>query len=161
MKRIQRIHCRENEQGFALITTLLFLTVMGLLSTTLVFTVQNEMQSSASYKYSQQAFYVADAGVQKAVYWYRHNYRDNYQPNLAQAGAASFDTAECPVEINNVPVVLAGQEGSESMFPDEGCIASFANEFTNQSLTADAKNSGVYAVNATLLKHSPANFIGS
>jgi hypothetical protein len=133
--------------------------VLGLLSTTLVFTVQNEMKSSASYKYSQQAFYVADAGVQKAVYWYRNSYRDNYQPNMAQGAAGNFDTAEYPVEINDLPVVLAGQEGSESTFPDDNCAASFASEFTNQSLQADEKNSGTYAVNATLLKYEVASFL--
>jgi hypothetical protein len=44
---------------------------MGLLSTALVFTVNNEMMTSAAYKYSQQAFYVANAGVHQAVDWYR------------------------------------------------------------------------------------------
>jgi len=155
MKLTKIIRFRENEQGVALITTLLFLTVMGLLSTTLVFTVQNEMKSSTSYKYSQQAFYIADAGVQKAVYWYRNN----YNPLTAATGANSFDMAECPVEINNIQVMLAGQEGSESMFPDESCIASFADEFTNRSLYADEKNSGTYAVNSTLLKYESAMFL--
>ena len=103
MKSRKTIHYRKNEQGVALITTLLFLTVMGLLSTTLVFTVQNEMQTSASYKYSQQAFYTADAGVQKAVYWYRNNYHNTYQTNIAISGADNFDTTEYPVEMNKYP----------------------------------------------------------
>ncbi|MBN2321968.1 MAG: pilus assembly PilX N-terminal domain-containing protein [Acidobacteria bacterium] len=155
MKRTKKIHRQKNEQGFALVTTLLFLTVMGLLSTTLVFTVQNEMQSSASYKYSQQAFYVADAGVQKAVYWYRNS----YDPLTAATGAGSYDTTEYPVEINSMPVMLAGQAGSTSTFPDTSSIASFFNEFNNKTLAANQKNTGTYAVNATLLKYESASFI--
>ncbi|MBN2243502.1 MAG: pilus assembly PilX N-terminal domain-containing protein [Acidobacteria bacterium] len=155
MKIKKTIEGRESERGMALVTTLLFLSVMALLSTTLVFTVQNEMQSSASYKYSQQAFYVADSGVQKAVHWFR----DSYNPLTAATGAGSFDMTECPVEMNNLPVMLAGKTGYSSNFPDANCSTSFAGEFTNKTLSADVKNSGSYAVNATLLKHEAVSFI--
>jgi len=155
MKSLKIIHSRESERGVALITTLLFLTVMALLSTALVFTVQNEMQSSAAYKYNQQAFYVADAGVQKALHWYRNS----YTPLIAATGANNYDRSQCPVEFNSDPVTLAGQPGYESAFPDDGVIESFIGEFRNKALAADAKNTGVYAVNATLVKYTPANFL--
>lgn len=155
MNSLKIIHSQENERGVALITTLLFLTVMALLSTTLVFTVQNEMQSSSAYKYNQQAFYVADAGVQKALLWYRNS----YTPLIAATGANNYDRSQCPVEYNNDPVMLAGRDGSASAFPDSGVIESFLGELRNKTLSADEKNTGVYAVNSTLVKYQPAVFI--
>ena len=154
MKYSRTMHSRKNEQGIALITTLLFLTVMGLLSTTLVFTVQNEMRSSAAYKYNQQAFYVADAGIQKSLHWYRNSYTP-----IPDIGGNIYDTTQCPVEYNNEPVMLAGKTGYDSAFPDSGVISTFLNEFNNKTLSANEKNTGAYAVNATLVKHTPVTFL--
>jgi len=44
----------------------MFLMAMGILSTALVFTVNNEMMTSAAYKYSQQAYYIASTGVHRS-----------------------------------------------------------------------------------------------
>ena len=148
------IHNKEklsNETGIALIATMLFLMAMGVLSTALVFTVQNEMKTSAAYKYSQQAFYVANAGVQRAVSWYA----DSYSPDLS----GSYDQTKFPVEFSGSPVLLAGKEGYYSVFPDETTISAFSAEFYNRGLEANSDNSGVCALNATLLKHRPTSFL--
>jgi Tfp pilus assembly protein PilX len=142
---------RKNEKGVALVTTLLFLVVLGLLSTTLVFTVQNEVQSSTAYKYNQQAFYVADAGIQKVLQWYRNS----YTPHLP---ATDYDRTKYPVEYNSSPVLLAGQTGYSSAYPESTCISAFTTAFGNKSLQANANNTGAYAINATLLKYAPTTF---
>jgi Tfp pilus assembly protein PilX len=142
---------RKNEKGVALVTTLLFLVVLGLLSTTLVFTVQNEVQSSTAYKYNQQAFYVADAGIQKALQWYRNS----YTPHLP---GTDYDRTKYPVEYNSSPVLLAGQTGYSSVYPESTCISAFTTAFGNKSLQANANNTGAYAINATLLKYAPTTF---
>ena len=144
----------KNEQGTALIATLMFLMAMGILSTALVFTVNNEMKTSSTYKYNQQAFYVANAGIQKAVEWYR----SPYAPALG-----SYTTTTLPPQYSSQAVVLAGQSGYSSNFPVSGTTDLFTTQFSqsseNTTLTVDSTNTGKYAVNATLLKHSPANFL--
>jgi len=145
-------YSRKNEKGIALVTTLLFLVVLGLLSTTLIFTVQSEIQSSSAYRFNQHSFYVADAGIQKALQWYRNS----YTPHLP---ASDYDRTEYPVEYNNADVLLAGQTGYTSAFPETGRISDFTTAFGNKSLQANTKNTGVYAINATLMKYTPATFI--
>ena len=144
----------KNEQGTALIATLMFLMAMGILSTALVFTVNNEMKTSSTYKYNQQAFYVANAGIQKAVEWYR----SPYAPALG-----SYTTTTLPPQYSGQAVVFAGQSGYSSNFPVSGTTDLFTTQFSqsseNTTLTVDSTNTGKYAVNATLLKHSPANFL--
>jgi|GEM_PF-1463687 len=142
---------RKNEKGVALVATLMFLVVLGLLSTTLVFTVQNEIQSSTAYKYNQQAFYVADAGIQKALQWYRNSYTPH-------TPGTDYDRTKYPVEYNSSAVLLAGQTGYSSAYPESGVISTFTTAFGNKSLQADANNNGAYAINATLLKYAPTIF---
>jgi len=142
----------KHEEGMALILTLLILIALGMLSTALVFSVVNEMNASAAYKYTQQAFYVSNAGVQKATLWFNQN----YSPHLP---ASDYNATQLPVQYSNSSVLLAGQTGSSSVYPDGGVTGAFSAQFGNRSLQADADNSGVYAVNATLLKYTPAKFI--
>ena len=150
----QNMQYHENEQGTALIATLMFLMAMGILSTALVFTVNNEMKTSSSFKYNQQAFYVANAGIQKAVEWYR----SPYTPALG-----SYTTTALPPQYGGQAVVLAGQSGYSSNFPVSGTTDSFTGQFSqssdNTTLTVNSSNTGKYALNATLLKHSPASFL--
>ena len=143
--------CRQ-EEGAALVTALLLMVVMGMLSTALVFTVQNEMKTSTAYKYSEQAFYVANAGVQNAVQWYANS----YTPHLP---ASDYDAAKLPVEFGAHAVLLAGETGSSSVYPDETVAAAYASEFSNRAVQADNNNHGLYALNATLRKYAPATFL--
>jgi type II secretory pathway pseudopilin PulG len=142
----------ENQRGMALITTLLFLTVMGVLSTALIFSVQNDMKSSAAYKRSQQAFYVANAGIQKAVNWYV----SGYTPHVP---ASDYTYTSFPVQRSGNDVLLAGQTGSSSNYPNSTVATNFGNEFANKALEANDNNNGVYAVNSVLTKYIPTSFI--
>jgi len=139
------------ERGTALIATLMFLLAMGVLSTALVFTVQNEMKTSTSYRYGQQAFYVADAGVQTAIQWFSSS--GNYAPLVP---ATAYDLTTIPINFSGQPVKLSGQSGN---FPNGTVSSSFASAMSSQSLQANSQNSGTYNVTATLLKYTPANFI--
>ena len=142
----------KHEDGVAVVVTLLFLVALGVLSTALVFTVGNEMKTSAAYKYTQQAFYVSNAGVQKALAWFNSNY-------TAHLPSSDYDATSFPVQYSGSSVMLAGQTGSSSAYPDSSVVTAFLAQFSNQSLQADTDNSGVYALNATLLKYTPVNFI--
>lgn len=143
----------KNECGAAMIVTLIFLVTMGVLSTALVFTVQNEMKTSSAYKYSRQAYYVASAGVQNAVQWFI----TSYQPYITTP--STYDMTTLPVEFSGNSVLLAGFTGDNAAYPDSTVAGDFTGNFRNVLLTGDANNQGRYSVNATLLRHQPRTFI--
>ena len=141
----------KDEQGTAIIATLMFLMAMGVLSTALVFTVQTEMKSSAAYKYGQQAMNVANAGVQNAVQWFQNS----YVPWVPSTG---YNLTTVPIRINEADVVLAEQTGS-STYPNSTVSSGFASALGNVTLQANSGNTGIYTLNATLLKYKSAKFI--
>jgi len=53
----------HNERGAALVIALMFVAILGMLGTTATILTTTDMQIGGNYKTSQQAFYVADAGV--------------------------------------------------------------------------------------------------
>jgi len=142
----------ENEEGSALVIALLCLLVLGVTSTAIVFTTQGEIMSSAAYKYSQQAFYVANAGVQRAVLWYN----SGYVPHLP---AADYDTTYFPVRYSGSGVQLTGYSGGSAVYPDSTIAADFMTNLGNQTLQADTKNSGVYDLSSSLIKYEPRSFL--
>jgi Tfp pilus assembly protein PilX len=149
----KNINRKKDEQGVALIATLMFLMAMGVLSTALVFTLNGEMRSSASYKYGEQAYYVANAGIQETVQWFGNSYMP-YVP------ATTYDTTTLPVRYGDNPVVLAGQPSTNtSVYPNSSVTTSFRTSFHEMPLQANTANSGAYSLNATLLKYSSAHFI--
>jgi type II secretory pathway component PulK len=70
----------KNEQGTAIIAPLMFLMAMGVLSTALIFTVQNEMKASAAYKYGQQAMNVATPAYRIAFSGFRTAIHPGFRP---------------------------------------------------------------------------------
>ncbi|HSW38990.1 MAG TPA: pilus assembly PilX N-terminal domain-containing protein [Acidobacteriota bacterium] len=142
----------HGEQGIAMITTLIFLATLGVLATSLVFTVQNEMKTSSAYKYSRQAYYVAVAGVQDAVQWFVNSYQPHVPPTI-------YNITTLPVRMSGNDVRLAGFTGHASIYPNSTVAGDFTANFRNIPLIGNANNQGRYSVNATLLKHQPATFI--
>jgi hypothetical protein len=143
-----------NEEGSALVIALLCLLVLGVTSSAIVFTTQGEMKSSAAYKYSQQAFYVANGGVQRAVSWYN----SSYTPHLP---SSDYNATYFPVRYSGSSVLLAGQSGGSAVYPESAVASSFYSTFANKTLQADTKNSGVYDLNASLIKHEPRTFLNT
>jgi Tfp pilus assembly protein PilX len=136
-----------NERGTALIATVLFLMAMGVLSTALLFTVQNDMKTSASYKYAQQSFYEANAVVQDGVQWFSNSYTPH-------ANIADYDIAASPVKMTaGGSDVKLTASGTLESYPEENVVNAFASRFGNVKLEANASNSGVYDMDATLMKH--------
>ena len=149
----------KNESGTALIATLMFLMAMGVLSTALIFTANNEMMTSAAYKYNQQSYYVASAGVYKAVDWFRTTYNP-YDPAL---GNPYDQPITFPPRLGGNAVQLAGREGIYSNYPDGSMAEMFTYQFSpyNESskVVADEKNAGNFGINATLLKRREVMFM--
>ena len=77
---------RKNEKGMVLVVGLLLIVVLMLLGTTAVLTSTTDMKISSNYKSGSQAFYIAEAGIERA----RENVRQaiNLGPSLSQILAA-------------------------------------------------------------------------
>jgi hypothetical protein len=86
---------RSSEAGMALIVALLALTLLSLLGITLSVTTSTEQQISANYRWSQQAAYNAEAGLEVARYhlrWFE------WSMLLPQARRTSVDMKATPVQ---------------------------------------------------------------
>src|SRR2546422_1535845 len=120
----------ENERGAALITALLVMASFSLLTAAIVFTVQADIQISANYKYGQQAFYVANAGVQKSLSWFKTAY-------VPHTPASDYVATKVPVQYNNNDVTLSGKPGVTSNYPDSVTSSAFYANLGDQTLQAD------------------------
>jgi Tfp pilus assembly protein PilX len=69
MRKNDRETARPGEQGFALVLALLALLLLTFLGLTLAVTTSTELQIATNYRWSRQAVYVAEAGIEagKAV----------------------------------------------------------------------------------------------
>ena len=56
---------RKNEKGMVLVVGLLLIVVLMLLGTTAVLTSTTDMKISSNYKSGSQAFYIAEAGIER------------------------------------------------------------------------------------------------
>jgi len=68
--RVNRCH----ERGIALIMALLCMIVISILAAAIIFTTQTEVRTSANYRYTTEARYVAEAGAQQAIKWIVQNW---------------------------------------------------------------------------------------
>lgn len=171
------------EQGIALILVLLAMLVLSVLAAAIVFTARAETFASYNYKLDTQADYLAKAGIQRAINWFRStHYRaitmseaNTYYLVTASGSPFNLFTSNaspvicksgCPS--NNNPVNLTGFGGGSSNFPNinnsEGtprmvaaAFASDLNSPANTRVTADANNSGYFNVNAVLLNYETVN----
>jgi Tfp pilus assembly protein PilV len=76
---------RPAERGVALILVMLAMLVLSVLAATIVFTARAETFASYNFKLDTQADYLAKAGIQRAVNWFRSN---RYRA-VGAAGAAN------------------------------------------------------------------------
>ena len=171
------------DRGIALILVLLVMLVLSVLAAAIVFTARSETFASHNYKLDTQADYLAKAGIQRAINWFR----SNHYRSISQSEAGAYYTVSstgspfnlytsnaspvicksgCPS--NNNPVQLTGFGSGPSNFPDIDntestprevaiAFASDLNDPANTRVTADASNSGYFNVNAVLLNFGTVN----
>jgi Tfp pilus assembly protein PilX len=171
------------ERGIALILVLLAMLVLSVLAAAMVFTARSETFAGYNYKLDTQADYLAKAGIQRAVNWFRSThyraiteseantyylvtssgspfnlYTSNASPAVCKSG--------CPS--NNKPVQLMGFGSGTSNFPGinnsestprevADAFASDLNDPANTRVIADSDNSGDFNVNAVLLNYQTVN----
>jgi Tfp pilus assembly protein PilV len=171
------------ERGIALILVLLAMLVLSVLAAAIVFTARAETFASYNYKLDTQADYLAKAGIQRAVNWFRStHYRAITESEantyyLVTSSGSPFNLftsnaspvvckSGCPS--NNNSVQLIGFAGGSSNFPGinnsestprevADAFASDLNDPANTRVTANADNSGYFNVNAVLLNYETVN----
>lgn len=171
------------ERGIALILVLLAMLVLSVLAAAIVFTARSETFASYNYKLDTQADYLAKAGIQRAVNWFRStHYRaiteaeantyylvtSSGSPfNLFTSNASPVSCKSGCSSVNN-SVQLIGFGASSSNFPNinnnettpRQVVDAFASDLNSPAstrVTADANNSGYFNVNAVLLNYQTVN----
>jgi|SRR5579875_3506991 len=166
---------KHGERGIALILTMLAVLVLSILVAGMVFSSRSETFASYNYKLNTQADYLAKAGIQEALAWFRSQsyqavsesqassyyqvtsdgslynlYNSNSSPVLCISG--------CPS--NNTQVQLIGISGTgDSNYPSitngAGTLVSsaFTQSLSNARVTGDANDSGTFSVNAVLINY--------
>lgn len=105
MKCKKSLKTINNEKGMVLVVVVLILGVLVLLGSTAIMSTTTDMKISGNYKVGSQAFYIADAGIERA----RNLLRSSY------SGAGSLSS------------ILAARTGGDSVLSDSSNIANFYN----------------------------------
>jgi Tfp pilus assembly protein PilX len=174
---VHRAPRQSAEQGIALILVMLALVVLSVLAAAIVFTARSETMASYNYKMNTQADYLAKAGIQQAINWFRSSKYQAVSPSQASSyyGVTSdgsvfnlYTANTTPVQCisgcpsNNAAVQLMGISGT-SNYPNLTNAAGvpvateFANDLVNVRVSGDNNDSGTFSVNAVLLNYQVVN----
>jgi hypothetical protein len=168
--------------GVALVLVMLVLTMLSLLTAAIVFTARADTMASYNYKLTTQADYLAKAGVQQAINWFRspryqavsESQADTYY-NVTATGSIYnlFSSATSPVRCvassphcpspNGIVQLVSIPGTGSSNFPDITNAAgirvaeAFASDLADVRLAGDSLNSGRISINAVLLNYQTLN----
>lgn len=174
---------KANDAGVSLILVMLGMSLLSALAATLVFTARSETIASYSFELDTQADYVAKAGIQAAVNWFRS---DHYQPvlnnkastyynvtsdgsvwnlyssNTSPVNCVNASSSKCPKQ--NSPVRLISYGSGTSNYPADlrnGFSTLISDDFRDSlkdvPITAGPNRSGHFCVNAYLLSYVSVN----
>jgi PilX N-terminal len=145
----------HNEEGVALIMTMLLMLVLSAVAISLIFLANTETYSSMNYRLMSQARYGAESGVHKSM-----NYLFNGYPTPGGPGdpLTNYDMTKSPVTYLGNPIVLSST-AANSNYPLAAVKTGFANA------AAGALSVGGYNVNytttATLMSQQTFTAYGS
>ncbi len=77
---------RRNPEGVALILVLLAMLILTVLAATIVFTARAETFASYNYRLDTESDYLAKAGIQRAVNWFRSNHYQGVEQSQIYSG---------------------------------------------------------------------------
>ncbi len=165
--------------GVSLILVLLTMVVLSLLAATIVFTARSETFASYSYRLDTQADYVAKAGIQTAMNWFRSNHYQAISDsqastyynvtqdssvwklktsNTSPVQCSNSSSTKCPTQ--NATVQLISYGTGSSNFPADLnnslstlVTTEFTNNLENVQVSGDPNNFGYFCVNAYLLNY--------
>lgn len=146
----------RNEDGVALVLTLLLMMALSAAASSLMFLSQSETYSSLNYRLMSQARYGAEAGVQKTMNYLINTYTP---PTTGGADAlASYDMTVSPVTFNGAPVILSGDGTVASNYPVGGVQNAFSA--AAQGTLPSGNTSVTYVTSATLLSMQQVDVYG-
>jgi hypothetical protein len=177
------LHGQRSDSGIALILVMLAMLVLTTLGASIVFTARSETFASVSYRLNTQADYVAKAGIESAMNWFRSNHYAPVSSALANTDYAVtsdgsvynlYTSNNSPVQCKancgtlNSAVQLIGYGSGSTNFPsgitNGGGTAigtAFSNDLngtgTGTRVTGDSDHSGLFWVNAYLLNYQTVN----
>ncbi len=129
----------HNEEGVALVMTMLLMLVLSAVAISLIFLANTETYSSMNYRLMSQARYGAESGVHKSM-----NYLFNGYPTPGGPGdpLTNYNMTASPVTYLGQPVVLSST-AANSNYPVAAVETAFANA------AAGSLSVGGYSVNYT------------
>lgn len=163
---------RASDRGVSLILVMLALLVLSVLAAAIVFSARSETYASHNYMLNTEADYLAKAGIQQALNWFRSGrYQAVSQGQASTYYSVSSDSSTyklltantSPVQCIsgcsslNSPVQLIGYGSGSSNYPNitngggTAVATAFASDLVSVRLTGDPDNSGMFSVNAILL----------
>lgn len=170
---------KRKDRGIALILVMLAVLVLSVLVAAMVFSARSETFASNNYKLDTQADYLAKAGIQEALNWFRSM---SYQPVIEGQASTYYQVTSdgsfynlytsnaSPIACvsgcssNNSQVQLIGISGTgSSNYPSitnssgTQVAAAFTNALSNVRVTGDANDSGTFSVNAVLVNYQTVN----
>ncbi len=126
----------------ALLLSLLIVMLVSILAAGLFTATRMGVLSSASYRSSVQAKYIAEGGARATIDWFVTNY---------SPVSANYQNDARPVLLNGSPVTLSAIAEYPANFPDSALASSFGTLLHERPL-----GQGAYSSRATLLSKSPA-----
>jgi hypothetical protein len=175
-----------SDNGISLILVMLAILVLSALAATIVFTARSETFASYSYKVDTAADYLAKAGVQAGVNWFRSNHYlalsntqapnyynvtsdgsifNLYSSNTNPVNCVHVSSSKC--NVTGAPVKLITYGSGSSNYPKDISNTqtptpvlvptAFKNDLQNLQITGDANNTGYVCVNAYLLSYQTVN----
>lgn len=169
---------KGKDRGIALILVMLAVLVLSVLVAAMVFSARSETFASYNYKLNTQADYLAKAGIQEALDWFRSQ---NYMPvtetqaptyyqvtsdgsfyNLYTSNANPVDCISGCTKNGQVQLIGISGTGSSnypSITNSSGTqvATAFSNALSNVRVTGDANDSGTFSVNAVLINYQTVN----
>jgi hypothetical protein len=118
---------RRGERGVALIIALLCMIVISILAAAIIFSTQTELRTSANYRYTTQARYVAEAGAQQTIKWIAQNWTP----------PANF-TNPSQYNLNTFPVLYVGGSNAQKIvFAGGSGLGTIADSYSSIDNTLD------------------------
>ncbi|MBW2737747.1 MAG: pilus assembly PilX N-terminal domain-containing protein [Deltaproteobacteria bacterium] len=109
----------NNEKGFVLPVGLMFLAIIAILGTTAVIITTTDLKIGTNYRASEQAFYVAEAGIQRAANALKAGASNGFDDELLGSdGILSFGSSVSFGDGTYAVQVTDNDDGDSNMFSD-------------------------------------------
>ena len=153
--RYQHVSSSDRERGVALIMALICLFVISTLAVGIMYSTQSEIWTTANYRATTQARYIAEAGAQQAL-----NYLQSGQFVPPSDLATAYNLSSMPVlySATSKPVILA-TNGMPTVNVNGVATPVYADTYANMESATDTAFQNYFSNSASTLTSSPFSSI--